>query len=198
MARMSEIIFIRHAETDMAGTFCGHSDPPLNMRGRAQLSELLQTLGTESIDEIYASDLLRTRETAEAIAKDHEAKCHLRPALREINFGQWEGLTWREVEQRDAAYAQRWIAEYPNLSAPNGESINNFERRVLDEVKLLAIEAEETDIVVVTHGGVLRTVLCRLHGCHEEEAWELTRAYGSVIRYKVPVSPFVRPIEVGS
>jgi len=38
---MSEILFIRHAETDMAGTFCGHSNPPLNMRGRNQLSELL-------------------------------------------------------------------------------------------------------------------------------------------------------------
>ncbi len=194
---MSEILFIRHAETDMAGTFCGHSDPPLNLRGRAQLSELLSTLSAESIDEVYTSNLLRSRETAEAIAGDHAAKCHLRPALREINFGQWEGLAWSEVEHRDVAYAQRWIAEYPNLSAPDGESISNFEKRVLAEVELLMAKAESNDIAVVTHGGVLRTVLCRLHGCLEEEAWELTRAYCSVVRYKIPVLPFVRPIEVG-
>jgi alpha-ribazole phosphatase len=195
---MSEILFIRHAETDLAGTFCGHSDPPLNMRGRAQLSELLRALSAESIDEVYASDLQRTRETAEAIAEARAIECHLRPALREISFGQWEGLNWREVEQRHTAYSQRWIAEYPNLPAPDGESISDFERRVLAEVELLTMKAEANDIAVVTHAGVLRTVLCRLNGCHEEDAWELTRAYCSIVRYKIPVSSFVPPIEVRS
>jgi alpha-ribazole phosphatase len=193
---MSEILFIRHAETDMAGTFCGHSDPPLNMRGRTQLSKLLRALSTESINEVYASDLLRTRETAEAIAADRAIEYHLRPGLREISFGQWEGLNWREVEQRHTAYAQRWIAEYPDLPAPDGESISDFERRVLAEVNLLIVKADTNDIAVVTHAGVLRTVLCRLHGCLEEEAWELTRAYCSIVRYKIPVSPFAEPVEV--
>ena len=68
--------------------------------------------------------------------------CHVRPALREINFGQWEGLTWEEIEGRDEAYARRWIAEYPRLPAPDGEDFRDFERRVLDEVRFLSIEAE--------------------------------------------------------
>src|ERR1700722_18521894 len=134
MARMSEILFIRHAETDMAGTFCGHSNPGLNTRGRAQLSELIRTLKIEGIGEIYSSDLLRAQETAQEIAKSFRIKCHLRPALREINFGRWEGLTWKEIEQSDLDYAQRWVAEYPNLPAPDGEYLGDFERRVLDEV----------------------------------------------------------------
>jgi alpha-ribazole phosphatase/probable phosphoglycerate mutase len=195
---MSEILFIRHAATDMAGTFCGHSNPPLNMRGRSQLSELVRTLNSESIDEIYASDLLRTRETGEAIAEARAIKYHLRSTLREINFGQWEGLTWKEIERKHSAYVQRWVADYPNLPAPDGESIGDFERRVLAEVKSLTIRARERDIVVVTHGGVLRTVMCRLCGYSEEEALMQTRSYCSIFRYKISVSPFAVSSEAAS
>jgi len=195
---MSEILFIRHAETDMAGTFCGHSNPPLNMHGRTQLSKLLNTLSAESIEEVYASDLLRAQETGEAIAKDRAVECHLRSALREINFGQWEGLTWNEIEQTHSAYAQRWVAEYPDLPAPNGESFSNFERRVLSEVKLLSMKAMNGSIAVVTHGGVLRTVMCRLCGHSEEEAWKSATPYCSIVRYKIPRSLLVQAAEVRS
>jgi alpha-ribazole phosphatase len=200
MARMSEIFFIRHAETDMAGTFCGHSNPSLNLRGRDQLSQLLHALDTESIHAVYASDLLRAQETAAAIATSRGIECHLRPALREINFGRWEGLTWDEVEveHTDTAYAQRWINEYPNLPAPDGESFRDFENRVLDEMGLLMMKAKEHDIAVVTHAGVLRIVLCRLCGRSEDEAWEQTKSYCSIIRYTVPISPLMESVEVGS
>jgi alpha-ribazole phosphatase len=182
---MREILFIRHAETDMAGTFCGHSDPELNARGRIQLSELIDRLRMENIGVVYTSDLRRAHTTGMAIAEAFNVDCHVRPALREINFGQWEGITWEEIERRDDVYTRRWIAEYPRLPAPNGESFHDFERRVLDEVKFLSLQAEAAGcrIAVVTHAGVLRTVLCALHGCSEDHAWEQTRSYCSVVRY---------------
>jgi broad specificity phosphatase PhoE len=195
---MSEILFIRHAETDMAGTFCGHSNPRLNARGRAQLAELMTTLNTEDIGEIYASDLLRAQETAQGIARCFAVECHLRPALREINFGQWDGLTWEQIEQSDRAYAHRWVAEYPNLSAPGGEGFGDFERRVLEEIEALVIKTKGRGIAVVTHAGVLRTVLCRLLNCSEEEAWRQTRSYCSIVRYRVPASQSTRSVAVGS
>lgn len=181
---MSEILFIRHAETDMAGSFCGHSDPELNARGQLQLIELTNMLQTEAIDAVYTSDLRRAHRTAHAIAETFGIDCHVRSALREIDFGQWEGLTWRSIEARDRAYAQRWIAEYPHLPAPNGEDFGSFEQRVLNEVNFLSRSAlaSNRNIAVVSHAGVLRTVL-RMHGCSDEEAWELTRSYCSVIRH---------------
>jgi alpha-ribazole phosphatase len=193
---MSEILFIRHAETDMAGTFCGHSNPGLNARGHAQLSKLVHNLNAPDIAEIYASDLLRAQETAHEIADFYAVECHLRPALREINFGEWEGLTWEEIEQSYPAYARRWIAEYPNLPAPAGECFSDFERRVLDEIELLAMMTTDRGIAVVTHAGVLRTVLCRLLKRSEDDASQLTRSYCSVIPYKIPVSTSVRPMPV--
>jgi alpha-ribazole phosphatase len=182
---MRELLFIRHAETDMAGTFCGHSDPELNARGRIQLGELIDRLRMEEIGVVYTSDLRRAHTTGMAIAKAFDVECHVRSALREINFGQWEGITWEKIEGRDEAYARRWIAEYPRLPAPDGESFSDFERRVLQEVKLLSLQADATDcsIAVVTHAGVLRTVLCALHGCSEDHAWEQTRSYCSIVRH---------------
>jgi alpha-ribazole phosphatase len=189
---MSEIFFIRHAETDMTGTFCGHSNPKLNARGRAQLSALVRGLRREDIHEVYASDLLRAQETGQAIASSLAISCQLRPALREINFGRWEGLRWEEIEQRDSAYAQLWLAEYPDLPAPDGERFEQFERRVLDEVAFLVEKAEGLTIAVVTHAGVLRTVLRALHGCSEDEALQQTKSYCSLVRYKTPEMPSMR------
>jgi alpha-ribazole phosphatase len=181
---MSELLFIRHAETDMAGTFCGHSDPELNERGRAQLAELIRRMSAENIGVVYSSDLRRAHATGRAISEAFGVDCSVRPALREIDFGQWEGLAWKEIERRDETYARRWIAEHPLLPAPGGEDFCDFERRILDEVKSLSMEAKAKgcDIAVVTHAGVLRTVLCRLHGCAKGEAWEQTRSYCSIAR----------------
>lgn len=193
---MNEIFFIRHAETDMAGTLCGHSDPPLNAGGRGQISELLKMLVGESFDEVYSSDLLRAKETGEAIASSRGLVCHLSPALREIYFGRWEGLTWNEVECSDPTYAQRWSSEFPSLPAPDGEDFKDFEQRVLAEIAALTLQARERRLAVVTHAGVLRTILCELCGYSKEDAWEQTRSYCSVVRYKGSASPIALPAEV--
>ena len=195
---MSEMLFIRHAETDMAGTFCGHSDPELNACGHAQVAELIDKLHAEGIGMVYSSDLRRAHATGMAIAEALGVGYHVRPALREINFGQWEGLTWKEIEQRDGAYARRWMAEYPLLTAPDGEGFSDFERRVLDEVQLLSSTGEDRRIAVVTHAGVIRTVLSALAGWRNEDAWEQTRSYCSIVRHTPPISSFAHPPEVGS
>lgn len=197
---MSELLLIRHAETDMAGTFCGHSNPELNTTGRVQLAGLINGLRMDQIGVVYTSDLRRAYTTGTAIAAAFDVDCHVRRALREINFGQWEGITWSEIERRDNAYARRWIEEYPRLPAPDGESFHDFEQRVLDEVKVLSLKAEVAGcaIAVVTHAGVLRTVLCALQGCSEEDAWEQTKSYCSVVRHTTAVDGFVQIAEAGS
>jgi alpha-ribazole phosphatase/probable phosphoglycerate mutase len=178
---MSRVLFIRHAETEMAGRFCGHSDPDLNAQGQAQLARLAQVLSTETIEGVYSSDLRRAQSTAQAIAAGRNVALTLSPALREIHFGKWEGLTWGQIEQMDREYARKWVEGYPYVTAPAGESFRDFEARVLEEVRRL-IDGEP--IAVVTHAGVLRVVLKRLLGCSEQEAWQQTQGYCSVVRYE--------------
>ena len=181
---MSDLLFIRHAETDMAGTFCGHLDPELNARGLLQIEELLRRIRMEDIGVVYTSDLLRARTTARAIAEAFVVECHLSSSLREISFGQWEGLTWKQIQKRDSTYSRRWVIEYPDLPAPDGEDFHDFEQRVLAEVSSLSMEAERKrcSIAVVTHAGVLRTVLTKVRGFSQELAWEQTRSYCSLVR----------------
>jgi alpha-ribazole phosphatase/probable phosphoglycerate mutase len=181
---MNTLLFIRHAETGMAGRFCGHSDPPVNERGYRQIAELLKALEDERIDAVYSSDLQRAVTTADAIASAFQISSIIVPALREIAFGEWEGLTWQEIEARDAAYARRWSESYPQLPASGGESFADFQFRVMSQVhQLLNIEGDRT-CAVVTHAGVMRLVLRTLYDLDEDEAWERTRSYCSYFHYR--------------
>jgi alpha-ribazole phosphatase len=180
---MNRVLFIRHAETEMAGRYCGHSDPDLNAQGRAQLTTLAQSLAEEMLDTIYSSDLRRAASTAKAIAAGRDIPQVLRPELREIDFGDWEGMRWEDIERLDPEYAQNWMKSYPNLPAPSGESFEDFERRVLTEVNHL-INGSRGPIAVVTHGGVLRVVLRHLCGYSEPKAWQETQQYCCVVRYE--------------
>lgn len=178
---MSTLLFIRHAETDMAGTFCGHSNPPINARGHQQIHMLLKALNAEPIDAVYTSDLQRAVATADALAKAFACPSFTTSALREINFGEWEGLTWPEIEKKDATYARDWSDAYPDRPAPGGEFFDAFQTRILDEVQyLLTLDGY---FAVVTHAGVMRVVLRALCGLDEREAWERTRLYCGIFKY---------------
>ena len=173
------LVFIRHAQTDLAGTFCGHTDPPVNSIGHRQIAEMISRLRSETFDAIYSSDLRRAVETATPLAEAFALPVITTPQLREIDFGDWEGLTWPEIELRDPTYARRWIEVFPALPAPNGESFAVFKSRILDEVKHLCCLAESKRFAVVTHGGVMRVVLQKLMGCSEDDARDLTKPYCS-------------------
>jgi len=178
---MRNLVLIRHAETDMAGRFCGHSDPELNERGRRQLAGMVNALSEQAIRRVYASDLRRARQTAEAVAKHFGAEIHLRPGLREIHFGLWEGLSWSEIEVRDPALARSWAEKYPNSTAPGGEPFHECESRAHREITFLLGEAKKLPIAVVTHAGFIRVVLTSLCGMSEQQARDRTKEYGSIV-----------------
>lgn len=194
---MTRLIFVRHAETDMAGTFCGHSDPELNERGRAQLPGLIDRINdrlnessndrlpAERFHKLFTSDLARARQTAHAISSYFDVEAADRPGLREISFGEWEGLSWSEIEARDPVLAARWASEYPNVPAPAGETFPRFAARVRSETDFLLRQAAEGPIVVVTHAGFLRVALPRLygptHGGAQNAILEATPPYAAVV-----------------
>jgi broad specificity phosphatase PhoE len=177
------MIFIRHAETEMSGRFCGHSDPPVNESGHLQIERLLRSLKDESIDAVYASDLRRALTTAEAIARSLRLAPVAVSGLREVHFGDWEGLSWQEIESRDAAYSRKWSESYPRLPAPGGESFEAFRSRIMTETGHLLTLLDQRCFAIVTHAGVMRVVLRELCGLDEKEAWERTQSYCSFFRY---------------
>jgi broad specificity phosphatase PhoE len=178
----STLLFLRHAETDLAGTFCGATDPPLNPRGLAQLSCLLRSVADLRLDAIYTSDLARARQTAEALAVPRATPIHPRPALRQINFGDWETLTWQQIEAANPGFAARWVAEFPNLTPPNGEPIALFRHRVVEEIAFIRQQTHAQTVAVVTHSTVLRVLLEEFGHFAPHHAWERTRDYTCSLR----------------
>jgi broad specificity phosphatase PhoE len=176
---MSDLVFIRHAETDLAGTFCGQSDPPINLSGKTQVVGLIARLAIGIFDAIYSSDLLRAMETATPIAEAFDLPLYTTSELREIHFGGWEGLTWNEIEEHDRDYAHRWLESFPALPAPRGESFVAFENRVLRKVAHLRSLDKGKRTIVITHGGVLRVVLRTVLRYSDQTAWDITKAYCS-------------------
>lgn len=176
---MTKLLLIRHAETDMAGTFCGHSDPELNALGLSLLPDLVDELRCWPIREIYSSDLRRAKQTADAIATYFQVKCTIRKELREINFGRWEGLRWNDIVKREPAEAERWI-QNPNQDFPDGEGAQSFLMRVSKEISIYTTNPKGT-IAIVTHAGFMRAALTRSFGMSEGNAWDCTRKYRSVV-----------------
>jgi alpha-ribazole phosphatase len=181
---MKRIIFVRHGETDQAGAFCGQSDPDLNAAGEDQAQTLARELRGADLNAVYSSDLRRAWRTAQAIAAAAGVAHSVSRDLREIAFGAWEGLRWKEIEERYPQEATLWAAEYPNRAAPGGEDFQDFSERVLKQIHRIRERSSGPvagPVCIVSHGGVIRLALTRLFGMPEEEAWAYTKGYGRII-----------------
>lgn len=168
MSPSQELLVIRHAATDMSGTFCGQSDPPLNSMGRAQATALAALLESWKVRRLYASDLQRAVQTACVLGKSWNVPIAARRALREISFGDWEGRRWSQIRAQEAGI--RTMESSPEFCAPGGETFGRFRARVLAAFKEIVVESNGRLTAIVTHLGVMRVALKELSA--ENCSWE--------------------------
>ena len=149
---------LRHGQTawNAEQRIQGQIDAPLNEQGLWQAARLAEALRAEGLSHIYSSDLQRARRTAEAVAEaaglDHVA---LDARLRERHFGQFEGLTYPEVEQRWPEEARRWREREVGFAPGGGETPEAFYARCVPAAAELAARHPGEAIALVAHGGVL-------------------------------------------
>lgn len=189
---MRQLILIRHPATDLAGTFCGHSDPDLNATGQTQLQALQRKLARSSLDRLLSSDLVRTRRCAEALAEQQGIAATFTPALREMHFGDWEGLRWDEVESRFPEQAQRWLQGFATFTPPHAEAYAQFTARISREADDWLRDTADTTLAVVTHRGVLLFLLQHYCGVESTTAWHLSAHYATVL-FCTPAAAGDRP-----
>ncbi len=156
-SRTTHLLLIRHGETasNRERRLQGHRDIDLNAHGRAQAACLGRALSDERIDAVYASDLQRTRNTAQGLIGTRKLPLRLDAALRERAFGVFEGLLYDEVAAQYPEGYARWRAHDPSYGPPGGETLEIFHARVVTAVKRLAGQHLGQRIAIVTHGGVL-------------------------------------------
>jgi alpha-ribazole phosphatase/probable phosphoglycerate mutase len=178
---MRQLVLIRHPATDLAGTFCGHSDPDLNASGRAQLHALQGQLGRLPLDKLLSSDLLRAHRCAAALAAQHGIEARFSPALREMHFGDWEGLRWDEIETRFPEQALRWLQGFKTFTPPHAEAYAHFTARISEEADEWLRDAAHANLAVVTHRGVLQFLLQQYCGVDAMVAWQLSSRYATAV-----------------
>ncbi|MFG6467750.1 histidine phosphatase family protein [Roseateles sp. BYS87W] len=157
MEEATRIILIRHGETlwNRDTRIQGHTDIPLSPLGEAQAARLAAALLDDDLDAVYASDLSRARQTAQAVAGTRSLPVNLEPGLRERAFGRFEGLSWKEIELTYPDEALRWRRREPDFPVGGGESLTVFSARCVAAVQQIALRHPGQTVAVVAHGGVL-------------------------------------------
>ena len=163
---MARLLLVRHGVTDhnSAHKFLGHTDVELSPEGFRQVEKLRDRLAKEKIDAIYSSDLKRAFSTAEVISSEHQKEIVSCSELREINYGETESLTFGEIKARFPELAEAISKFSPDLSFPGGETLQGFIERTLRFLDRLNQHPHDHSILIVAHGGPMRTLLCQLLG----------------------------------
>lgn len=161
---MSRLLLVRHGNTKLnnAKRFWGRTDVELSAEGIRQAERLRDRLAVEKVDAVYSSTLSRARVTAEIIASRHQLGVTAIAELMEINFGYIEGLAFEEINQLHPELSDllsKWAIK-PQF--PGGESLDDLDKRVQKFLKRLQKHKPDETILIVSHAGTLRLMICNL------------------------------------
>jgi len=172
---LARLLLVRHGITEFNSTrrFAGYSDVEMSAVGLRQVETLRDRLAGEKIDVVYSSDLKRAMVTAEVIRSDRQVDIVACPELREVNYGEVEGLTYPEIRQRYPEVAELVANFTLRLNFPGGESFEEFIERVSKFADRLNRHAPSETVLVVSHSGPLRTLVCALMGIAHTCWWQL-------------------------
>jgi probable phosphoglycerate mutase len=145
-------LLLRHGQTPLSDEkrFAGVGDFPLTETGLAQAKAAARVLGDRGIDVIVSSPLSRCRDTAAEIAAVTGAEIRVEDGFRETDFGDWEGHTFAEAQERWPAEMDAWLAD-PSVAPPGGESFTDTSRRVGTTLDKLMVRYRHQTVLVVTH-----------------------------------------------
>lgn len=154
---MKEIFLLRHGNTGQGQRYIGSTDVGLSAGGIEEIHDLQHFISEFSFNSIFCSPLKRCRETCELL--------HLRgniiidERIREIHFGRWEKKTFKEIEINDPILVDQWARTESNFGFPDGEQMEDFIKRIADFSKYIK-SLDGDRILLITHGGVIRHLIC--------------------------------------
>jgi probable phosphoglycerate mutase len=179
-AHMTRVVAVRHGETvwNAEMRMQGQLDTALSERGRWQAARAADSLAGEGIEAIFASDLERAFDTAQALARRLGLPVTPDTGLRERHFGVFQGWTYAEIDARWPDEARRWRHHDPDFGAEGGETLREFSARAVGTCARIAASQAGRSIAIVTHGGVLDCLYRAAAGIAlgAPRSWELGNA----------------------
>ena len=180
---ITRLLIVRHGQTawNSDGRFQGQLDIPLDETGQLQAAAVARRLAGERPLAIYTSDLSRAWQTArsiqnaiaEASAPDPLPPLILEPRLREMHFGEWQGLTYAEIKDCQPELLAAWEADWLTNAPPGGETLAQLVERVQAVYHEILKAHPDGTVILVGHGGALQTIICMALGLPPERFWQL-------------------------
>ncbi|NQT21909.1 MAG: histidine phosphatase family protein [Candidatus Omnitrophica bacterium] len=177
---MKKLILIRHCETDyvVQKKYCGHEDAQLNSNGIKQARNIQLRLEQADVDKIYSSDLKRASQTADIIFP--KRKTIKRKGLREIDFGNFAGLTYEQVLIKYPRVYRKWLESPSDSKIPGGESLFDLSKRVVMCFNEIASGNPNKTIAIISHGGPNRIIILKLLGWNLNRFWDVEQDAAAV------------------
>lgn len=178
----ARLLLVRHGEVAewARGKIYGRLDPSLSDEGLEQARAIARRLDPERPAALYHSPSRRALETAAPIAEAFTLAAAPDPRLREIEFGELEGLTFAEAEQRDPATWRVWMERPGQVRFPRGECWDEVRARAVAAAEAIASAHPGAAVAVVTHGGVIRALLAEALDLPAERTFRLEIGFGSL------------------
>lgn len=157
----TRFLLLRHGQTPMSAArqYSGLSNPALSDLGQKQAQAAAKRLSASGgIEAIVASPLKRTQQTAQAVADAIGLPVETNRGLIEMNFGDWDGLTFAEAHAADPELHSAWLAD-TKIAPPGGESLQQVFRRVRNTLDELREQYEGKTVLLVSHVTPIKAIL---------------------------------------
>jgi alpha-ribazole phosphatase len=160
------LYMVRHGQTASSreNRFSGTSDPPLTAVGEAMAEAFARAYASITWDAIYISPMLRTRQTADPLCRLIGLQATVEDGLKEIGYGEWEGLRQDEVKERWPAAFEYWADDVASRGTPGGETAFHVAARAMRVVEGIRCRHGHGNVLLVSHKATLRVITCALLG----------------------------------
>ena len=173
---MTRIILVRHGQTawNRQELIRGQVDVPLDDTGLAQAAATAARIAAEwKPVALYSSPLPRAVQTAQTIADRLGLEVRTVAGFNDMNFGQWQGLSYTEVQQRWPEMSQAWLTTPHTVIFPNGESLSRVRQRGMSALCQVIKQHPDQDAVIVGHTVLNRVLLCAVLGLDDSHHWRI-------------------------
>ena len=178
---MSTLWLIRHPQPEVAFGVCyGSLDIKLSEAGVRHAKAIAAELKDQPFAAIYTSPRQRCRQAATILAKGRRRQCNELDALREVDFGQWEGLTYEQIALRAPEQYDRWMRHPTEFQFPGGECFADMRGRVLAAAAELRAQHPRDAIALFTHGGPIRVLIAHALGIPSANVFRIGVNFGGV------------------
>ncbi len=171
------ITLLRHGEIKGGKRFRGSTDDPLTPKGFAQMRSA--TKDPFKCDMVISSPLMRCAAFASELTDNKSLPLLIEPRFTELHFGEWEGRTSKQIYDKTPKALTRFWSDPQKYPPPGGERLQDFRARVLTAFAELQEHHKDQHQLLVTHGGVIRILLCHLQNIPLTKILELDVGYGA-------------------